>query len=94
MKQIQKIEIFDKITSLKPDEIIFLDNKNFEYSLKIKINRYIVYLNFNNEKKGECFIYYNNNYYFSLTDKLSIIFEYLYLIVSKTNSSEILNNAI
>jgi len=80
------MQIFNKISLLRPDKINFLTNEKFKHSLKLYINDYIVYLNFNNHKKGECFIYYQNNYYFSLTDQLNIIFEYLYLIINKNNS--------
>lgn len=94
MKYIDEVEVFSKISSLKPNEITYLINNKFKYALKLKINNYTVYLNFNNRKKAECFIYCNNNYYFSLTDELNVIFEYLYLIVNKSNSSEIYYNVI
>ena len=76
-------QILNKVNSFNPDKINFVYRDNYT-CLEIYINKYIVFLEFkNNSKKGRCLITYLGNYFFSIDNKLHIIFEYMYLILNK-----------
>lgn len=84
-------EILKKINSYHPDSIDIKQEKNIIF-LEFRVNLFNIFIQFNEnfQKNSYCYITYSGNYFFSTKNNLKFIFEYIYLILTKDSSKNLL----